>query len=210
MDILKKMIEERKKELIEAGEIDPSEELTQQEIQLTYQNYQIKKMKSVMGDIGKNLEVKMPKAEKQKKESPPKPEPQEPKEKKVIGRSKCEGFSKLLKELQSLQQSLDARIIKTSELFNILCSSLSPEIAELINDKSRKDFEKKMKDIQEIMIRQVNTSEYGFPAPTDLVNKLNDYLILKDHSNKELNLIYTQMSEMSELMVKSISKMEEA
>lgn len=74
MEMLKKMIEEWKKELIEAGEIDPSEELTRQKIQLKYQDYKMKKMKAAMGDKGKSLGTKVPKEEKQKKKKPSKSE----------------------------------------------------------------------------------------------------------------------------------------
>ena len=36
MDMIKKMMEEWKKELIEAGEIDQSDQLTEQELQIKY------------------------------------------------------------------------------------------------------------------------------------------------------------------------------
>ena len=71
LEMLKKMIEEWRKELIEAGEIDPSEELTQQKIQLKYQDYKIKKMRSEIGGRGKSLGTKVPKEEKQKKKKKP-------------------------------------------------------------------------------------------------------------------------------------------
>ncbi len=72
--MLKKMIEEWRKELIEAGEIDPSEEFTRQKIQLKYQDYKMKKMKAAVGDKGKSKGTKVSKEEKQKKKKPSKSE----------------------------------------------------------------------------------------------------------------------------------------
>lgn len=207
--MLKKMIEEWKKELIEAGEIDPSEELSQQEIQLKYQDYQIKKMKSAMGDIGKSLGIEMPEEDKQKKKKPSKPELEKPKEKKKIGGPERARFSELLKEIQDLQKSLETRFMRNSELFNTLCSTSCPELLDLINDQSKKDSEKKMKDVREIVKKITSRSENGFPTPTNLEDEFTDYIDHKDESNEELKSIYSQIKEKSELMVNSISEMEE-
>ncbi|HUU78366.1 MAG TPA: hypothetical protein VMX55_08460 [candidate division Zixibacteria bacterium] len=210
MDMIKKMMEEWKKELIDAGEIDPSEQLTQQELQMKYQEYQIKKMKSVMGGLGESLGIKMPEKEKPKKKKPTKPEPKESKKKKEIGGQERARFSQLLKEILDLQKSLDARFMHNLELFNALCSSSSPQLLEIINDQSKKDPEKKMKDVREIMKKLTSKTENGFPSPTGMEDELTDYLDQKDESNEELTSIYSQIKEKSELMVNSLSEMEEA
>ena len=209
MDSLKEMIEEWKKELIEAGEIDPSEELTQQQIQIKYQDFQIKKMKAAMGGLGKSFGITEEKVEKKpKKEKPPKPKSETPKEQTIVGGKVRIEFSQLLKEMQDLHKSLEARSLENTEFFNGLCASNCPELLEIINDRTIKDPEKKAKVIRDIMEKNVKNAKDGYPLPADLTDDFEEYIEHKDEASEELDTIYSQMKEKIELMVSSVTEME--
>ncbi|NHJ84477.1 MAG: hypothetical protein FK734_03395 [Asgard group archaeon] len=210
---MKEMIEEWRQELIEAGEIKPSDKLSDLEIQMKYQEFQIKKMKSTMSDLGKSLGITLPKEEEPKKKKVSEPKPTEKPllkdEKKIIGGTRRNQFSQLLKEFQDLQKSLDVKFTENQELFNAFCSSTCPELLEVINDESKSNTEKKMSGIREVMKKIVNKSKNGFPIPKKLEDKFSDYLEDQNESNAELKSIYSQMEEKSLLMLASIINEEE-
>ena len=204
--MMKKMIEEWKKELIEAGEIDPAEELSSSKIQLKYQDYKLKKMR----EAARGLEEDKPKKTKpeEKKEQPKKPDT--PKKKKIIGGQQRTRFSQTVHELDELQKKVDTEIKQHSELLNVIYSSTSPALFEIINDTSITDSEKKMKEVRKITEKLQEESENGFPIPAGLEKEFADYLKYKETSTKELESIYSQIKEKSDHLITSLPEMEEA